>query len=103
VSYWTIDGKRYSEEEYQELKKREEEEQRNEQEEASRLVKEAGEAFRRAQEFIQSRPQLVRQVGDAEAVEHELFEKLRKNLDRADEAPSARRSWRMGQSVAVPG
>jgi len=102
VRYITIDGQEYTREEYEELRKREEEERRSEQEEASRLVREAGEAFRRAQQFIQSRPQLVRQVGDADAVEHELFEKLRKNLDRADDAPRCEKVREDGTTCGSP-
>ncbi len=95
MHYVTVDGQKYTREEYEELRKRE-------QEEASRLVREAGEAFRRAQEFIQGRPQLVRQVGDAEAVEHELFERLRKNLDRADDAPRCQKVREDGTVCGSP-
>jgi len=102
VHYVTVDGQKYTQEEYEELRKREEEKQRSEQEEVSRLVREAGEAFRRAQEFIQSRPELVRQVGDADAVEHELFEKLRKNLDKADEAPRCEKVREDGTMCGCP-
>jgi hypothetical protein len=102
VHYVTVDGQKYTREEYEELRKREQEQQRSEQEEASRLVREAGEAFRRAQEFIQGRPQLVRQVGDAEAVEHELFEKLRQNLDQADDAPRCQKVREDGTVCGSP-
>ncbi len=102
MHYVTVDGQKYTQEEYEELRKREEEKQRSEQEEVSRLVREAGEAFRRAQEFIQSRPELVRQVGDADAVEHELFERLRKNLDKADEAPRCEKVREDGTMCGCP-
>jgi hypothetical protein len=57
------------------------------QNEAARLVAELSEAYKACAGFMKGHPELVRKVGDAEAQEHELYLKLRKNLERADEAP----------------
>ena len=57
------------------------------QNEAARLVAELSEAYKACAGFMKSHPELVRKVGDAEAQEHDLYLKLRQNLERADSAP----------------
>jgi hypothetical protein len=57
------------------------------QNEAARLVTELSEAYKACAGFMARNPKLCKKVGDAEAQEHELYLKLRQNLERADEAP----------------
>jgi hypothetical protein len=93
VSYYfeMPDGSRLSQEEYNDYRAKkidaEIAAERQTQDEAARLVAELSEAYKACAGFMKGHPELVRKVGDAEAQEHELYMKLRKNLERADEAP----------------
>jgi hypothetical protein len=57
------------------------------QNEAARLVAELSEAYKACAGFMKNHPELVRKVGDEQAQENELYQKLRQNLERADRAP----------------
>jgi len=90
--YYTLpDGRQMNQQEWNEYsnKKLEAEiaAQQRAEEEAARLERELAAAYKACAGFRKSHPELVRKVGDAEAQEHELYMKLRKNLERADEAP----------------
>jgi hypothetical protein len=85
--YIIIDGQRMSEEEYQEHRRQIEEAEQRSQDEAARLVRQLSEAYKAYSEFMEQNPGVCQRVGDAEAREHELYEKLRRNLEKADEAP----------------
>lgn len=87
MGYTIINGQKYTDEEYIEYKRQQEQARRKAQEEAARLVRELGEAYKACSAFMERNPELCMRVGDAEAREHELYEKLRRNLERADEAP----------------
>jgi hypothetical protein len=93
VVTWILkDGREFSDEEYKEFRKKEIEEQiaaeARAQQEAARLVAELSEAYKACAEFMAGRPELRHKVaGDAEAQERELYLKLRRNLEHADEAP----------------
>jgi hypothetical protein len=85
------DGTRLNQEQYNEQRAKkidaEIAAEHQEQDEAARLVAELSEAYKACSGFMKSHPALVRKVGDAEAQEHDLYLKLRQNLERADEAP----------------
>jgi hypothetical protein len=85
------DGTRLNQEQYNEQKAKkidaEIAAEHQEQDEAARLVAELSEAYKACSGYMKSHPALVRKVGDAEAQEHDLYLKLRQNLERADEAP----------------
>jgi hypothetical protein len=93
VSYYfeMPDGNRLSQEQYNDYKAKkidaEIAAEHQAQDEAARLVTELSEAYKACAGFMARNPKLCKKVGDAEAQEHELYLKLRKNLERADEAP----------------
>jgi hypothetical protein len=90
-TYTLPDGRQMTQEEWDEYKKQKFEAERlaewQDQHEAARLVSALGEAYKACSGFIKSRPHLVRKVGDDQAQENDLYQKLRRNLERADSAP----------------
>jgi len=76
--------------------------ERQAQDEAARLVAELSEAYKACAGFMKSHPKLVRKVGDAEAQEHDLYLKLRQNLERADSAPRCEKVREDGTVCACP-
>jgi hypothetical protein len=72
------------------------------QNEAARLVAELSEAYKACAGFMKGHPELVRKVGDAEAQEHDLYLKLRQNLERADNAPRCEKVREDGTVCACP-
>jgi hypothetical protein len=93
VSYYfeMPDGNRLSQEQYNDYKAKkidaEIAAEHQAQDEAARLVTELSEAYKACAGFMARNPKLCKKVRDAEAQEHELYLKLRQNLERADEAP----------------
>jgi hypothetical protein len=88
VGYWTINGKKYNEEEYAEYKKQKLEEYEQAQEETGRLIHELGEKFTECDRHIEAHPSSPYGVkGDVQEREHEIYEKLRRSLGAADRAP----------------
>ena len=90
--YYTLpDGRQMSQEEFNDYKMKkidaEIAAERQAQDEAARLVAELSEAYKACAGFMTRHPELVRKVGGAEAQEHDLYLKLRRNLERADNAP----------------
>ena len=85
------DGSRLSQEQYNEQRAKQIDAEiaaeHQEQNEAARLLAELSEAYKACSGYMKSHPALVRKVGDAEAQEHDLYLKLRQNLERADQAP----------------
>jgi hypothetical protein len=89
--YTLPDGRQMSQEEYNDYRTKkidaEIAAERQAQDEATRLVAELSEAYKACAGFMTRHPELVRKVGGAEAQEHDLYLKLRQNLERADDAP----------------
>ncbi len=85
------DGSRLNQEQYNEQRAKQIDAEiaaeHQEQNEAARLLAELSEAYKACSGYMKSHPALVRKVGDAEAQEHDLYLKLRQNLERADQAP----------------
>jgi len=102
MSYITIDGQEYTQEEYFAMRKQIEEQEQGEQQEASRLVRELGQAYQACKDFMEKHPGLVRPVDDAEVMDQRLFDKLRANLDRADEAPRCEKVKEDGTMCGSP-
>jgi hypothetical protein len=72
------------------------------QNQAARLVAELSEAYKACTGFMKSHPELARKVGDAEAQEHDLYLKLRQNLERADSAPRCEKVREDGTVCSCP-
>jgi len=88
VAYWTIDGKQYSEAEYEDYKKQKLEELKLAQAETARLINVLGEAFTACDKFMDEHPSSPYGVkSDAQKRELEIYERLRWNLGAADRAP----------------
>ncbi len=87
MGVWIIDGKQYSEAEYAEFQKKEQEEQEQAQIEVWRLVNDLGKAYKACSEFMEQHPETPYAVQDAQAREHDMYQKLRWNLGAADRAP----------------
>jgi len=102
VGVWIIDGKQYSEAEYAEFQKKEQEEQEQAQIEVWRLVNDLGQAYKVCSEFMEQHPEYPYQVMDAQAREHELYQKLRWNLDRADRTPRCEKVREDGTVCGCP-
>jgi hypothetical protein len=90
--YYTLpDGSQMTQEEWDEYEKKRREAEFlakwQAQREAARLVGELSEAYKACVGFMKGHPELVRKVGDEEAQENDLYQKLRQNLERADQAP----------------
>ena len=84
---WIVKGKELSQEEYEEYRRQQAEEKERTEDEIQRRINEVGEAFRACREFIEQHPEVHYNVKDAQAREHQLYQKLRQNLERADTAP----------------
>jgi hypothetical protein len=100
--YIIVNGQRMSEEEYQEHRRQIEEAEKRAQDEAARLVRELGEAYKRCSEFMEQNPEMGVRVQDAEAREHELYLKLRANLEQADLAPRCEKVREDGTQCGGP-
>jgi hypothetical protein len=84
---WFVNGKELSEEEFKEHRKKDLEQRHCTQDEAQRLIAAVGDAYKTCTEFLAQHPDVHYKVGDAQAQEHALFQKLRQNLERAGRAP----------------
>ncbi len=87
MSYWIVNGRKLTNEEYEELKRQEEQDKQRAREEAQRLTKLLGEAYANLKEHLQRNPEADQQIPDARVLDQEIYQSLRQNLDRADEAP----------------
>jgi hypothetical protein len=99
---WILKGKELSQEEYEEYRRQEEAEQQRTEEEIRRRINEVGEAFRACREFIEQHPEVHYNVKDAQAREHQLYQKLRQNLERAQTAPRCEKVREDGTVCGCP-
>ncbi len=84
---WIINGKEVSNEEHAEHVKRQEAEKQRTEDEIQRRISEVGEAYRECTEFIEQHPEVHYEMKNAQMREHDLYRKLRQNLERAGSAP----------------
>jgi hypothetical protein len=99
---WILKGKELSQEEYDEYRRQEQAEQQRTEEEIRRRINEVGEAFRACREFIEQHPEVHYNVKDAQAREHQLYQKLRQNLERAATAPRCEKVREDGTVCGCP-
>ena len=90
MTYWIVDGKQMTEAEYEEHQRQESEAKERVQQEAAGLVKKLGETYEALTSLMQQHPEVDREITDKTAVDEEIYEKLRRNLELADEAPRCR-------------
>ncbi|HEV7520301.1 MAG TPA: hypothetical protein VGP89_04320, partial [Candidatus Angelobacter sp.] len=86
MTYWIIDGQKFTLEEYDELQKQRRLEKQRSQEEAARLSRQLGAAYAALQDHLRRNPE-AQQITDERAVDQQIYENLRRNLQRADKAP----------------
>ncbi len=99
---WIVKGKELSQEEYEEYRRQQAEEKERTEDEIQRRINEVGEAFRACREFIEQHPEVHYNVKDAQAREHQLYQKLRQNLERADTAPRCEKVREDGTVCGCP-
>jgi hypothetical protein len=84
---WMVNGKELNYEEYGEYLKQQAAERGRTQDEIQRRINEVSDAFSACQEFIEQHPEVHYEMKDAQAREHQLYLRLRTNLERAAGAP----------------
>jgi hypothetical protein len=87
---WIVDGKQMTNAEYEEHQRQEREAKERVQREAAALVKKLGETYAALTGLMHQHPEVDREITDKTAVDEEIYEKLRQNLHRANEAPRCR-------------
>jgi hypothetical protein len=88
VAEWIIGGKRYNLEEYEEYQKQELKRWELDEAEVRRLVGAVGEAFTACEKYMEEHPRYPYGLKDsAQEREFKIYERLRRNLERADNAP----------------
>ena len=81
---WMLNGKEISDEEYKELLRR----QTRGREQASALLRQLTDSYRELTEFMRENPGIVQPVNsDAEQMQQALYQKLRQNLQQANQSP----------------
>ena len=99
---WYVNGKELNYEEYGEYLKKDLEERQRTQEEIWRRINELSEAYKACTEFIEQHPEVHYEKKDAQAQEHELYLKLRQNLERADRSPRCEKVREDGTVCGCP-
>ena len=87
MGYWIVDGRKLTNEEYAELQRQKEQEKRRAREEAQRLTKQLGEAYAALKEHLRVNPETSRHITDERALDQQIFQNLRNNLEQANHAP----------------
>ncbi|HEV7521591.1 MAG TPA: hypothetical protein VGP89_10885 [Candidatus Angelobacter sp.] len=86
MTYWVIDGQKFTLEEYDELQRQQQLEKQRSQEEAERLSRQLGAAYAALKEHLRGNPE-AQQINDERALDQEVYWNLKRNLQRADKAP----------------
>jgi hypothetical protein len=87
MSYWIVDGQRLTNEQYEELQRQKRLEEQKIQEEAARLSRQLGEAYAALKNHLERNPNASHKITDERALEQQIYYNLRRNLQRADQAP----------------
>ena len=91
MPYWIVDGQKLTNEQYEELEKQKRLEEQKIQEEAARLSRQLSLAYAALKEHLERNPNVSQKITDERALEQQIYYNLRRNLQRADQAP--RCSW----------
>src|SRR5580765_483420 len=87
MGYWIVDGRKVTDEEYLELQRQEERDKQRAREEAARLSRQLGETYAALKEHLRRNPGTSRRITDEGALDQQLYQNLRQNLEKADQAP----------------
>ncbi len=99
---WILNGKEVSNEEHAEYVKQQEAEKQRTEDEIQRRISEVGEAYRECTEFIEQHPEVHYEMKNAQMREHDLYRKLRQNLERAGSAPRCEKVREDGTVCGCP-
>jgi hypothetical protein len=102
MSYWIVDGRKLTNEEYEELQRQEELDQQRAREEASRLAKQLGQAYAALQEHLRRNPEVDEEITDERELDQQIYDQLRQNLERADQAPRCQKIKADGTGCGSP-
>src|SRR5450432_1679687 len=97
-----VNGKELNYEEYGEYLKQQAAERGRTQDEIQRRINEVSDAFTACQEFIEQHPEVHYELKNAQAREHDLYLKLRLNLERAAGAPRCEKVREDGSVCGSP-
>ena len=87
MSYWIVDGKKLTNEQYEELERQKRLEKQRIQEESERLSRQLSAAYAALKEHLERNPDAGQKITDERALEQQIYYNLRQNLQRADAAP----------------
>src|ERR1041385_8982708 len=87
MSYWIVDGKKLTNEQYEELERQKRLEKQRIQEESERLSRQLSAAYAALKEHLERNPDAGQKITDERALEQQIYCNLRQNLQRADAAP----------------
>src|SRR5215831_12013318 len=87
MSYWIVDGKQLTNEEYEELRRQKRLKRQKAREEEARLSRQLSDAYAALKEHLWRHKKTSQRITDERALEQKIYEKLQQNLERADEAP----------------
>jgi len=87
MTYWIVDGRKLTLEEYEELQRQKKLEKQRVREEEQRLTKHLGEAYAALKEHLRANPQAERQITDEQALDQQIYNNLWHNLEKANKAP----------------
>ena len=102
MRYWIVDGKQITDAEYEELQRQKLEAKERVQREAAALMEKLGQTYEALTSLLQQNPEVGRQVTDRTAADEEIYRKLRRSLERADEAPRCRWVRQDGTTCGSP-
>jgi hypothetical protein len=99
---WIVDGRTLTNEEYEELKRQEELDKQRARGEAARLSRQLGEAYAALKEHLRRNPGTSRQITEEGALDQQVYQNLRQNLEKADLAPRCSRIKTGGTQCGSP-
>ena len=102
MHYWIVDGKQITDAEYEELQRQKLEAKERVQRETAALMEKLGQTYEALTSLLQQNPEVGRQVTDRTAADEEIYRKLRRSLERANESPRCRWVKQDGTSCGSP-
>jgi hypothetical protein len=87
MGYWIVDGRKLTNEEYEELQRQKKLEKQRVREEEQRLTKHLGAAYAALKEHLLANQGTDRRLTDEQTLERQIYSNLWHNLERANKAP----------------
>ena len=102
MSYWIVNGQKLTNEEYAEYKNQEELKKQRVEEETAQLTRNLGYAYEALRLHLHEHADKDRKITDERVLDHEIYRKLRNNLERANHAPRCSAIKEDGTRCAAP-